>query len=157
MPEWKNKIKLVLPVLSLLALAVFAFPAENAMAEDRGGHGLKATGRASEMDQLSADLPTIIGGIVNALLGIVGVIFLILVIYGGFLWMTAGGNEETVKKARSLIIGAIAGMVIIFMAYAITQFVIEAVVPESQSTGQEDAVAPGEDPLEELIDGSDEE
>ncbi|MCD4693873.1 hypothetical protein K8R62_00770 [bacterium] len=68
-------------------------------------------------------LPTMIGRIVGALLSFVGVIFLILMIYGGIMWMTARGNEQQVEKARSLIIAAIIGIIITLAAYAITIFV----------------------------------
>jgi len=84
--------------------------------------GLKP--RANE-GTAQTDLPTIIGSLVSQILGLVGVIFLILMIYGGFLWMTAQGNEEQIKKAKNIITGAVIGAVIVFMAYAITFFVTE--------------------------------
>ncbi len=68
-------------------------------------------------------LPTMIGRIVGALLSFVGVLFLILMIYGGIMWMTARGNEQQVEKARSLIVAAIIGIIITLAAYAITMFV----------------------------------
>ena len=54
--------------------------------------------------------------------GIFGDYFLGLIIYGGFLWMTAGGNEENVGKAKKTIYYAVIGMLIIFAAYSITYF-----------------------------------
>lgn len=45
-------------------------------------------------------LPKMIGQIISIVLSFVGVIFMILLIYGGFLWMTAGGNEEQIKKQK---------------------------------------------------------
>ena len=46
------------------------------------------------------------------------------IVYGGFLWMTAHGNEEQVTKAKNLITAALIGLVIILSAYAISVFVI---------------------------------
>lgn len=69
------------------------------------------------------DLPTMIGQIVGALLSFVGVLFLILMIYGGVMWMTARGNEQQVEKARGLIIAAVIGIIIVLAAYAITIFI----------------------------------
>jgi len=54
-----------------------------------------------------------------------GVIFLILAIYGGFKWMTAAGNEESVEKAKKTITNAILGLVIVLAAYAIVKFIVE--------------------------------
>ncbi|KPJ84828.1 hypothetical protein AMJ57_05330 [Parcubacteria bacterium SG8_24] len=69
-----------------------------------------------------------IGEMIGPLLGLVGVLFMILVIYAGFLWMTAGGNEERVTKARKILVGATIGVIIVFSAYAITEFVLSQVV-----------------------------
>lgn len=68
-------------------------------------------------------LATKAGQLVGTLLAFVGVLFLILMIYAGLMWMTASGNEQTVDKAKSLIINAIIGLVIVLAAYGITTFV----------------------------------
>jgi len=64
-----------------------------------------------------------VGGIVGLLLSFVGIIFLILTVYAGFLWMTAQGNSSQVEKAKDLLINAIIGLVIVTAAYSITIFV----------------------------------
>jgi len=66
---------------------------------------------------------TPIGKVIGAILNFLGVIFLILMIYGGFMWMTAAGNEEQVGKAQKIITAAIIGLVIVASAYAITALV----------------------------------
>ena len=66
----------------------------------------------------------IIGDIIKVVLGFVGVIFLALVIYGGFTWMTAGGNEEKVKTATDLMTKAAIGLAIILSAYLLANFVV---------------------------------
>jgi hypothetical protein len=70
-------------------------------------------------------LPVIIGRIINIVLGFLGVLLLIYILYAGFLWMTAGGNEENVKKAKSMLKNAIIGLVIIVAAFAISTFVFD--------------------------------
>ncbi len=72
-----------------------------------------------------SDLIDVVNGIINILLGILGVIAVVLIIIAGFKWMTAGGNEESIKSAKDMIIQGIAGLAIIFLAYAITTFVLE--------------------------------
>ena len=69
------------------------------------------------------EIPTIIGTVVGAGLAFVGVLFFILMIYGGLLWMTAQGNEQQVTKAKDLIIAAVVGLVIVLSAYAITAYI----------------------------------
>ncbi|HNW55902.1 MAG TPA: hypothetical protein PKN62_02390 [bacterium] len=64
--------------------------------------------------------------IINIFLGLLGVIFLGLAIYSGFLWMTAGGKIDQVKKATDLLAQAVIGLVIILFAYAITYFIVNA-------------------------------
>jgi hypothetical protein len=70
----------------------------------------------------------IIGSIISVALGLLGVIFVILMIYAGFLWMTAGGNEETVKKAKKWLANAVIGLIIVLAAYAISTFVIQSII-----------------------------
>ncbi|MFA5359196.1 MAG: pilin [Patescibacteria group bacterium] len=51
---------------------------------------------------------------------VLGVIFLIIILYAGFRWLTAGGNDEQVGAAKKLIMNSVIGLVIIFLAYIIT-------------------------------------
>lgn len=65
----------------------------------------------------------LIATIIKVILGFLAVIFLVLTIVAGFRWMTAGGNEEEVKKAVGTIKNSVIGLVIVLAAYAITYFV----------------------------------
>lgn len=71
-------------------------------------------------------IPEIIGSLIAAFLSLLGIIFLVLIIYGGFLWMTSGGNEAKVLKAKKVLTQATIGLIIIVSAYSITYFVIYA-------------------------------
>lgn len=64
-----------------------------------------------------------VGGIVGLILSFIGIIFLVLTVYAGFLWMTAQGNSGQVEKAKDLLINAIIGLVIVSAAYSITMFI----------------------------------
>ncbi|MFA5130063.1 MAG: pilin [Patescibacteria group bacterium] len=79
-------------------------------------------------------IPFIIGSIVNALLGIFGALFLVLIIWGGFQYMTAQGDDAKVKKAQETIRNAIIGMLIVAASYAIASFVLKAVTGISSGT-----------------------
>lgn len=65
-----------------------------------------------------------IGRIIKIVLTFVGTIFFALMVYSGFLWMTAQGNEEQVAKAKNIITTATIGMVVVVAAYSITAFVM---------------------------------
>lgn len=65
-------------------------------------------------------LPDLVGTIIGTALTLVGLIFLILMVYAGYLWMTARGEEDQIDKARKIIIGTVIGLVIVVSAYAIT-------------------------------------
>lgn len=66
-----------------------------------------------------------IGQVITVLLSFLGVIFIVLLVYGGYLWMTDRGNEEQVKRAKNLITASVIGLIIIVLAYAISQFVLD--------------------------------
>lgn len=68
-----------------------------------------------------------IGSIIQTFLGLLGTVFVILMIYAGFLYMTAQGNEDQIEKSKNIIKNSVIGIVIIFLAYAITSFVLGAV------------------------------
>jgi hypothetical protein len=70
----------------------------------------------------------LIGKVISAALGLVGSLALAMFIFGGFLWMTAMGNADKVKKGRETMIWAALGLVIIFTAYALITFVLTNVL-----------------------------
>ena len=76
--------------------------------------------------QNQGDLPKVIGGIIKAVLGMLGVIFLAFIVYAGFLWAIAEGDSSKIQKAKTIIIWSFAGLVICLGAYAITLYVLGA-------------------------------
>jgi hypothetical protein len=47
---------------------------------------------------------------------------------GGFIWMTAGGNEEKVGKAKKMLVAGIIGLIIVVAAYAIARFAVGSII-----------------------------
>ena len=90
--------------------------------------GLDATGQEAYGELIDdQDLGGYIGSrVITPLLSLVGLIFLLLMIYAGFLWMTAAGNETQVGKAKNIMTAAVIGTIIIAAAYAITNFVFDS-------------------------------
>jgi Zn-dependent protease with chaperone function len=71
-------------------------------------------------------------------LGILGTIFFVLIVYAGFLWMTAAGEEDKTGKAKKLIFSGVVGLLIILSAYAITDFVINKLVGATAGSSEID-------------------
>lgn len=72
------------------------------------------------------DLISTVGTIINTLSGLIGIVAVIMLIIGGFRYATAGANEKNVTAARNQIMYAIIGIVIVLLAWGITQFVLGA-------------------------------
>ena len=74
------------------------------------------------------DIRVTVASIINVFMGLLGIIAVVIVLYGGFTWMTAMGNEEKTTQARQMIVAGIIGLAIILSAYAIARFVINSLV-----------------------------
>jgi uncharacterized membrane protein len=85
--------------------------------------GMKEIGTAFG-NSTPADIRATLAQIINVVLGFLGVIFLILAVYAGFMYMTAAGNEEKTKSALDMLRNAIIGLVIVLAAWAITRFTV---------------------------------
>ncbi|MFA5109653.1 MAG: pilin [Patescibacteria group bacterium] len=129
----KNKIIKNL-IVGSLALIIFlvGFSFSSAQDEDNGSYNfVENSGLTKSADRAGYDISssaTTLEGIIStaiyAILGLIGVVFMGLVIYGGATWMTAQGNEEKVKKAKGIITSSLIGLVITLSAYAISYFLI---------------------------------
>ncbi|MBI4142772.1 hypothetical protein HY480_02775 [Candidatus Uhrbacteria bacterium] len=84
----------------------------------------------------SASLEEIIGKIIQGVLSLTGVIFFALMVYAGYLWMTAQGEEEKITKAKGILTSATIGFAVTLAAYAIAAFVITKLVVESGAVVQ---------------------
>ncbi len=119
----KYKLVLTTGFLAILSLPGILLAASG---RDTALEGLDVSGSAAALDTSTSDLPSMIGNVINYLFGLVGVIFLIVIIIGGVTWMTAGGAEDKVGKAKKMITEGSIGVVVIFLAYAIVYFVLQA-------------------------------
>ena len=80
-------------------------------------------GRGSGIALSQKTVPEVIGDIVGVVLSLLGVLFFLLILYAGIMWMTAFGASDKVEKAKDILIHAAVGLVIVLSAYAISQFV----------------------------------
>lgn len=90
-------------------------------------YGLDEAAGAAGLNKRS-DIKVLIGDILSTVIAFIGVIFLILTIYGGFLWMTSGGDSDKAKKGTGFIKSGVIGVIIIMSAYAITKFVFTELI-----------------------------
>lgn len=119
-------IAIIITLLIAVASPILVLAADSGSVMDDINANLKGLGAGAgyQSSSESGNLPAIVGRIINVFLSILGVLFVILMVYGGYVWMTSFGNEQKVTRAKELIVDAIIGLIIILGAYAISSFVV---------------------------------
>lgn len=116
----RKTLVIFLSIFILTNILVF-FTINSTSALELGG--LKETAEQTghtKLPVLKKSLPEIAGTAIKGLLTFLGVILLGLMIYGGYKWMLARGNEQEVEAAKNTIRNAIIGLIVVLGAYAIT-------------------------------------
>ena len=118
----KNKLLLIntslllfLPFIALKAQLIENEELKDVSSEFASGAGFS-----------NIEIGSIIATIISIALGLLALIFLVLTIVAGFKWMTAGGNDEEVKKAQTSLKNAVIGLIIVLASYAITYFIFNS-------------------------------
>jgi hypothetical protein len=117
--------------LFLLATFLLFLVPEQTLAQETGNSAVDTISEgldnaAGESYSTDLTLTVFIGNMIRTLLAATGIIFLFIAVYAGILYMTAQGDENKVKKGKSMLSSAIIGLVIIVGAYAITRYVVDA-------------------------------
>ncbi len=124
--------------LTLAGAGLFAMaPNVWAIPHPEDPYGLKTTAsRTPYSDPATSQktLPELIGGFIGVLLSLVGLVFLVLSVYGGFKWMTAAGDEDSVKEGRDTLVNAAIGIALIMCAYALTTFLFDSAISVVSTT-----------------------
>ncbi len=115
-------------IFSLILLFLFALIATSASAALLDNSALETMAENADAVRATsglgeASIGEIVAAAIQAVLGLLGVIFLVLMVLAGFNWMTANGDEKKVEKATGTIKTAVIGLVIVLAAYAITYFI----------------------------------
>lgn len=110
--------------IGAVTLSILALPAL-AMAQTPLNTGINF---ATAIGLATSDVRTTISKIINAFMGLLGILAVILILYGGFRWMMARGEDEEVEAAKNIIYQGVIGLVIIISAFAIAKFVVNAIV-----------------------------
>ncbi len=126
--DFKIRLKISVSLVSLLFVSVFSlnlFLTQTALADDSSSPGvaveigaqLNAAAKTSNLG--TKDPRETVTRIINYALGLLGMIFVAYIVYSGFLWMTAGGDEKKIEDAQRHIRNGIIGLVIVLAAYSI--------------------------------------
>ena len=117
-------------LFATVGLAAKPALAQLAEAQNVAGNVSAAAGVGQQQD-----LVTIIGRLINVALGLVGIILVVILIYAGYEYMTAGGDGEKVKKAVVRIRNAIIGLIIIATSFAIVNWILGMLAGAVSGTG----------------------
>ena len=122
----KNKLVLAFIPLFILALVLTVLPFNLVQAGlwDMQDDTLSKIETTFEDVGTTDDPEELVVEIIKVFLGFIGLIAVIIIIWGGFRWMNAGGNDDELKKSKQIIIRALIGLAIIIASYAITEFTV---------------------------------
>lgn len=109
-----KNFKLLLLLLFLIPTNVFAYNFENST-----GLGTTVEGTGHKEINVQGDT-----AVFNIIMPLIGIAYLILMMYAGYLWMSAQGNEEQLKKAKGIIVTSTIGLLIALSSYAIAYYVV---------------------------------
>lgn len=105
------------------------------MALDLGGSILNDAGKKAGYDPATTEttLSKNIGIAINMVLSVVGVLFTVLMVYAGYTWMIARGDDSKIDKAKDIIKASIIGLIITLAAYSISNFVVPRILEKTLS------------------------
>ncbi len=130
-----KKIRTILIAIMLL-LGVFLSVAPVVRADDYGlGAAAEQAGIKDKKIAGYNNVTEAIGGIIKIVLDFLGIIFFLLVLYAGFVWMTSMGNTEKVEQAKGIIEGAAIGLIVVIASYAIATFLFNSLDTGSANIG----------------------
>ncbi len=125
-----RKLLITIVFLTVLQLTSLAFAQPVFAQMDTG---LNAVGQTVQLPD--TDPRIIAARLINIVLGFLGVVLLVIILYAGFLWMTAGGDAAKVDKAKAWLRNGIIGVIIILFSWAIASFIINSLINAATGTG----------------------
>ena len=122
----KKHLKPIISLLFLTALLIspyFVFAANGLNNASSSLDMLNTVAQGGGYQESS--LPVIVGMVIRAAFSLLGGVFIILIILGGYEWMLAEGNEQKIEKAKNYIKRAIVGLIVTLSAWAMWTFILE--------------------------------
>lgn len=130
--SWSMRLATTGVLLTIVLTPLIAIAQQSGTLEAEIGNQFVEAAQGAGAGQGEGEIEVVVARIIRVSLSLLGIIMVALLVYGGYLWMTAGGNEEQITKAKQIIRNAIIGIAIVLSAYAISVFVIRKLL---QSTG----------------------
>ncbi len=124
----KRPLYVFIGVIALLGVFFVAQPEIATAQSSSVTAGLDAAAQVGYGTTKATPLATLIGRLISTLLSLTGIIFLVLMVYGGVMYMTASGDKDRVQKAKRIITQSLIGLIIVVAAYALTNTVVSALV-----------------------------
>ncbi len=128
---FKNTVAMIRVLLAMVFLFFFCITPALAQTTSNGNVGTAGADLQSGLTVIekplglpSDDVRVVVARVIRVALGLVGIVMVVLILYGGWLWMSAGGNENQIEKAKQVLINAAIGLAIILSAYGIVLFVM---------------------------------
>lgn len=124
-----KKIHLIIILVFIVNLLVTGLTLAQTAETVKGGltnTGIEAGFSVGSEGKPDRNFAEAVGRYTSALAGILGALFMLLVIYGGWLWMSARGSDDQVNKAKAILTGAVIGIVIVIAAQIIVQLSLSA-------------------------------
>ncbi len=131
----KKFCKIILPTLVAFVVAIAGFSASAFASDQNINLSLSEGAAAARCSECPADLfgdSGVFRTITQILLYILGIVAVIMLIWGGLRYILSGGDAKKVTDAKNTVLYAIIGLIIAFLAYAIVSFVISA-LPSSKN------------------------
>lgn len=134
-----NKIFSAIILSTIMLAMAFSLSVSPALAQAADANNLLWGGTEGNVEASlglgNEDPRTMAAGVINVVLGFIGIIAVVIILLGGFKWMTAGGNEDKIGEAKGLITSGVIGLIIILMSWAIAKFVIDLIYQKTGATG----------------------
>jgi hypothetical protein len=115
----KKRIRILFIIFAFLGLFLTV---NLALAQDFGIEEV-STGLEGSLAE-TEDPRIVVGRFIQFALGFLGILVVLLIMYAGFLWMTSGGNEEKITRAKKILFNGIIGLIIILSSWALTTFIL---------------------------------
>lgn len=135
-------------ILAITAFTIILTPVAASAIDLGGGFADRAAERAGyDPNTSDTTLASTIGQVIKIALSFIGIFFTVLMVYAGFLWMAARGEESQIEKSKKIITAAIIGIVLTLASYSITNFVVPRVLDLTTGNSLGNDVG-GEEPQE---------
>lgn len=115
-----------LALASFGSLILLGTTVKTALAQTYYGVEFDPQGKIKEATKLTDESPeNITVNVIQWALGFLGLVAVIMILWGGITWMTSAGNEDKVRKAKDILRAAVIGLVVVLLSWALVAFVFD--------------------------------